>query len=138
MKKIHFFYLAYKRYEQYNWLMKSLIIVLFFVLMALLFMGEVKMISYVGTPINLAIYVYFIFKRTRHNSYSYVNKNHFVLKLDNKKLGVDATFISDVWLENDQLHIQRINRVDSFNIGHLLPQHIDKLMSLLQDHRPTS
>lgn len=119
-------------------MIKSLIIVLFFVIVALLFMGEVRMTSFVVTPFYLTYYGYLIFKSTRHNSYSYINKNSFVLKLDNKKLAVDARFISQVWIENEQLHLQRINRVDCFNIGHLIPEHVGKLMKLLQDHRAAS
>ncbi len=129
MKKIHFFNLAYRKYKWHIVIITSLVLLL------AIYVGweyDLKYFSHVITLLYLSYFGYEFYKNTRKNSYSFINNDRFKLRLDGEKLDVDSKFITEVWLDSGQLHLQRINRVDSFNVSHLNPVHVDKLVGILK------
>lgn len=130
MQKIHFFNLFYKKFK---WQITAVAVILCSILFYASF-------HYDTISIGIGVLYWFfigdsIYKHTRKNRYTFVNKDLFKLRLDGKKLDVDPKFISDVWLDNGELFLQRINRVDVFKIGHLNPQHLEKLVQIIKSHR---
>lgn len=89
-----------------------------------------------STVLYLIGLVYLIWSTTRKNALHWKRDNQVKLKIDGRTLELDMKFISQVWLEDDQLHIRRINRLDSFSTSHLKPLDIDKLVALLKEYEP--
>jgi hypothetical protein len=129
VNKIHFFNLAYRKYK---WQITIAVTLIFIAAFYTSIHLELEYFSHVFTVLYLSYFGYEIYKNTRKNSYSFINKERFKLRLDGEKLDVDSKFITEVWLDNGQLHLQRINRVDSFNVSHLNPVHVDKLVGILK------
>lgn len=132
MKKIHFFNLAYRKYKWQITIASSLV---FGIFLYVSFHFELEYLNLVSAVLYLWFLGYEIYKNTRKNSYSFINNDRFKLSLDGQKLDVDSKFITEVWLDNGQLHLQRINRVDSFNVSHLNPVHVDKLVGILKAYK---
>ena len=132
MKKLHFFKLYHKKYK---WKLTLALAILFIAV----FYGSLQYdFDYTRPFIIIACFSYFgyeLYKNTRKNSYIYSSDGRFKLRLDGKKLEVDASLISDMWLENEQLHIQRINRVDSLDIAHLNPEDVTKLIGIIKEQQ---
>ncbi len=77
-----------------------------------------------------------IWSQTRKNAFFFKREQNFLLKIAGKKLDLNLNFLSEVWLENNELHIRRINRVDSFPIIHLREDDVDKLVAILKEYEP--
>jgi hypothetical protein len=132
MKKLHFFNLYFKKNK---WKLTLMLALFFSIVFYVSLQYDFRYISPVATVVYLYFFGYELYKNTRKNSYIYMSGKRFKLRLDGKKLEVDSTFISNVWPENGQLHIQRINRVDSFNIAHLNPEHVTKLIGIIKEQQ---
>lgn len=132
MKKIHFFNLAYRKYK---WQITIGVTLIFIAAFYTSIQFQLEYFSHVFTVLYLSYFGYEIYKNTRKNSYSYISNDRFKLSLDGKKLDVDSKFISEVWLDSGQLHLQRINRVDSFNVSHIDNASIEKLTVLLKEQQ---
>ncbi|MDP5078480.1 MAG: hypothetical protein NWQ19_10310 [Nonlabens sp.] len=132
MKKIHFFNLAYRKYK---WKITIAATLIFIVALYTSFYFSLEYFNVVSMVLYFSYFGYEIYKNTRKNCYSYISDDRFKLRLDGEKLDVDSKFITEVWLDNGQLHLQRINRVDSFNVSHLNPVHVDKLVKVIKEQQ---
>ncbi len=131
-KKIHFFNV---KWRDYSWWSRSLIFTAILIIYYLpkLFVSE-EFSTYLGLATYSLFIGYIIYESTRKNAVHYRRENVFTIKLAGKKVEMDVTFISQVWIEDDQLHIRRINRVDTFPISHLRQADLDKLVVILKEY----
>lgn len=77
-----------------------------------------------------------IWTQTHKNAFFFQRDKNYLLKIAGKKLEMNLHFLSEVWVEDNELHIRRINRVDSFPVGHLRSQDVDKLVAILREYEP--
>jgi len=81
---------------------------------------------YVYVTLMVVATFYAVWKFTRKDSIWLQRENFYKLKIAGHKLEFDASFISKVWLDDDGLNIQRINRVDTFPVDHLRKEDVDR------------
>jgi len=77
---------------------------------------------------------YIIYEATRKNAIYYRNKDNYTLKIDGEKLELDLQFLSGSFIDEKELNIKRINRIDTFSIAHLRQSDIDKLLGVLKEY----
>jgi hypothetical protein len=56
----------------------------------------------------------------------------FKLAIKGKKLEVDVKFLSAYYIKEEVLHIERINRLDTFPLDHLREKDIKKMLDLIE------
>jgi len=91
---------------------------------------------YVYVTLMVVATFYAVWKFTRKDSIWLQRENFYKLKIAGHKLEFDASFISKVWLDDDGLNIQRINRVDTFPVDHLRKEDVDRLLIVLKEYLP--
>ncbi|AGC77925.1 hypothetical protein LX97_03400 [Nonlabens dokdonensis] len=130
-KKLYFFNDKLK--DLPKWVSTSLSIGLGILLAEMIFkVTEYSWPAYIVVAIYLMIIGYSIFKSTRKNAFTWVKETEFKIEIKGKKLDVDATFLSDFYVEENQLHIIRINRLDKFPIDHFSEKDIKKMLHLMK------
>jgi predicted house-cleaning noncanonical NTP pyrophosphatase (MazG superfamily) len=131
-KKLYFFNDRYKDYPK--WIFPTCLVafVIFFVEVLDKIAGHYIFTSYTLGLLYIPLLAYFIFKSTRKNAFHWVKDNEFYIIIKGKKLEVDARFLSDYYIENDVLHVIRINRLDKFPVGHLREQDLKKMLHLIE------
>lgn len=116
-----------------KWVSTSLSVGLGVLLAEVVFKTTVyKWPAYLVAAIYLMIIGYSIFKNTRNNAFTWVRETEFKIEIKGKKLEVDATFLSDFYVEDDELHIIRINRLDKFPVDHFSDKDIKKMLHLIK------
>ncbi len=94
----------------------------------------VRETMYVYLALALVAISYMVWKFTCKNFILLQGENLYKLRLGGRKLEFDAKFISQVWLDEDGLNIQRINRVDTFPVDHLKEQDVERLLQILKEY----
>jgi hypothetical protein len=56
----------------------------------------------------------------------------FKLAIKGKKLEVDVKFLFAYYIKEEVLHIERINRLDTFPLDHLREKDIKKMLDLIE------
>ncbi|MGJ8684199.1 MAG: hypothetical protein ACSHWW_06230 [Nonlabens sp.] len=134
-KKLYFFSISWRNYP--TWLIIVFTIIICFTYISLRFLAEDTIVDdIIGAVFWLSFYGYFIFQWTCKNAVFYKHADHYSIKINGKKLDFDLKFLSEAWIEDNQLHIRRINRVDSFPLNHLRQEDVDKLMGILKEYEP--
>jgi hypothetical protein len=75
---------------------------------------------------------YRIFQSTRKNAFDWRRGDQFKLTIKGKKLEVDVKFLSAYYIKEEVLHIERINRLDTFPLDHLREKDIKKMLNLIE------
>lgn len=132
MKKLYFFNLTFRKYKM---LASIIALVLAIVIVEFLFNERGNELSLVMGIVYLPIISYWVFQVTRKNAYTWVNDGNFKFKLDGHLLEAQAQHLTAFWIEDDVLHIQRVNRVDTFKIDHIRKEDTNKLMALLKEQQ---
>lgn len=84
----------------------------------------------------IGFYCYLFYEWSRKNAVYFRYNPKITIKIAGEKLEFDATFISDVWIDEDGLNIQRVNRVDTFPVDHLREEDVERLFSILKEYVP--
>lgn len=126
--KIHFFNWRFKDVPRWQQLLLGLFIVFLFYVPVWL---GYPYFSIPGIIAYLAYIGYAIWQNTRLHSFTYIKKDYYRIKLHGEVLHVDTSFLHAVWIKDHSLHIQRVNRVDSFSLKGIEPSDVDKLVHLL-------
>lgn len=131
-KKLYFFNDRYKDYPK--WIFPA-----FIVAFAILFVEILDKIArhyiftlYTTGLLYILLIGYLIFQSTRKNAFHWVRDDQFKLTIKGKKLEVDVKFLSDYYIEEEVLHIIRINRLDTFPVDHLREKGIKKMLHLIE------
>lgn len=134
-KKLHFISIKWRQYSRGKQFLIAVPFILLYALMAYFFWDTLGYYQF-GLITNLALYAYLFYPFFLKNAVFYRQDHNFTLKIKGKKLDLDLKFLSEVWIENNELNIRRINRVDTFPIGHLRQDDVEKLVALLKEYEP--
>lgn len=130
-KKLYFFNDKLKDYPK--WVTMSISVGFGVLLAEIVFKTtEYKWPAYIVAAIYIVVISYSIFKSTRKNAFTWVKETDFKIEIKGKKLEVDATFLSDFYVEENVLHIIRINRLDKFPVDHFSEKDIKKMLQLME------
>jgi len=132
-EKIHFFNFKWREYPVWvHFLVGSIPVLMVYIP---IWFFDIKELSYPGIILYLLFFGYFLWQSTLRNAFYFIRKHQYKLIIDRKKLEFDATFISKVWLDEDGLNIQRINRVDTFPVDHLREDDVERLLTILKEYK---
>lgn len=134
-KKLHFFNLAWRKYSKWQQILIALLIISIY-LGIRYFIEDTTIDTIFGMVFWVGFYGYLFYPFLLKNTFHYGRDENFTLKIKGEKLDLNLKFLSEVWIENNELHIRRINRVDSFDISHLREEDVEKLVSLLKEYEP--
>ncbi|WP_438962590.1 hypothetical protein [Nonlabens sp.] len=134
-KKLHFLNMKWRQYSRGKQFLMTLPFILLYALMAFFFWDTLVHYQF-GLITNIALWAYLSYPVFLKNAVFYRQDHNFTLKIKGKKLDLDLKFLSEVWIENKELNIRRINRVDSFDMSHLREKDVNKLFNLLKEYEP--
>lgn len=133
-KKLYFFNEKWRNYP--NWVQGLAGMTPLLLVYVPVWFLESKLWLLPGALLYLFFFAAFIWSITRKNYVQWKREPYILLNINGKKLDLDLKFLSEVWIENNELNIRRINRVDSFDISHLREEYVNKLFNLLKEYEP--
>lgn len=132
-KKLHFsgFFQKDRQWSSKYFIISYIILGIFIIRLVV----DFKIGDYINLVFGTLFMGYLAYDLFRKNVVYYKGDDNYILKIKGQKLEIDASFISQVWLENDHIHIQRVNRVDSFGISHIREKDVQRLLHILEEYQ---
>jgi hypothetical protein len=131
-KKLYFFNDLFKDYPSWSYPVVTIAIIIGVLVIMYLVPEDNEWLRDIIWLLYLSAISYRIFQSTRKNAFDWMGGHQFKLAIKGKKLEVDVKFLSAYYIKEEVLHIERINRLDTFPLDHLREKDIKKMLDLIE------
>ena len=131
-KKLYFFNDLFKDYPKWSYPVVTIASIIGVLVIMYLVPVDKEWLGYIIWLLYVATISYRIFQSTRKNAFDWRRGDQFKLTIKGKKLEVDVKFLSAYYIKEEVLHIERINRLDTFPLDHLREKDIKKMLDLIE------
>jgi hypothetical protein len=131
-KKLYFFNDLFKDYPKWLYPVVTIASIIGVLVIMYLVPVDKEWLGHIIWLLYLSTISYRIFQSTRKNAFDWRRGDQFKLTIKGKKLEVDVKFLSAYYIKEEVLHIERINRLDTFPLDHLREKDIKKMLDLIE------
>jgi hypothetical protein len=131
-KKLYFFNDLFKDYPRWSYPVGTIASIIGVLVIMYLVPEDKEWLGHIIWLLYVVTISYRIFQSTRKNAFDWRRGDQFKLTIKGKRLKVDVKFLSAYYIKEEVLHIERINRLDTFPVDHLREKDIKKMLNLIE------